>query len=176
MTEEYYPPGAFYFSVTVLGSATPVAMLTDIDASFEEITGIQAQFDVEDVVEGGENRFVHHLPRPAKYSNLVLKRGVVTGDSFLSQWVGQTVGASLSLPILTQNLMVTLLNNQGVPSIAWLFINAYPLSWQVSDMNSQKNQILTESLTFSYNYFEQVNLGSGASAVAKLAQLAMRFA
>ena len=175
MSQSYYPPSAFYFSLAVLGSATPLAMLTDIDASFQEISGIEAQFGVEQVTEGGENRFVHQLPTAAKYSHLQLKRGVVTGDSFIAEWVGQTIGASLSMPIIPQNLLVTLLSSDGLPSIAWLFINAYPQRWEVSAMNAQENQILTETLEFSYNYFERFNLGSGASAAAKLSQLALRF-
>jgi phage tail-like protein len=160
MAEVYYPPSAFYFSVSVLGSATPVADLTQIDASFQEVTGIKAEFDIEEVSEGGENRFVHHLPRAAKYSNLVLKRGAVSIDSFLAQWVGQTIGARLALPIIPQNLLVTLLKADGTPTIAWLFVNAYPVRWEMSAMDAQQNQILSETLEFSYNYFERMNLDS----------------
>lgn len=174
MTDEYYPPGAFYFTVTVIGSATAVSLLTDIDASFQEVSGIQSEFDVETVTEGGENRFVHRLPKPAKYSNLKLKRGVVTKDSFLAEWVGLTIGSGLSLPIVTQNLMVSLLNEDGMPSIVWAFVNAYPLSWEVGPFSSTDNKILVETLEFSYNYFERLNLGSAAGAAVKLAQLTAR--
>jgi len=175
MSETYYPPGAFYFSVQLLGSVTPLALLTDIDASFQEVSGIQAEFTTEEVVEGGENRFVHRLPKPAKYSNLVLKRGVVTQSSVLAEWVGQTIGSSLSLPILPQNILVTLLDASGMPSIAWGFVNAYPLRWEVGPLNSTDNKILTESLEFSYNYFERVNL-NGLGVATKLAQFAARLA
>lgn len=171
MGSEYYPPGAFHFTVTV-----PLALMTSIDASFEEVSGIQSEFDTEDLVEGGENRYVYKLPRPAKYSNLVLKRGVVTKDSFLAEWVGQTIGSSLALPIVPQNLLVTLLNPDGIPSIAWGFVNAFPLRWEVAAMNAQENKVLTETLEFSYNYFERLNLGSPVSAAVKLAQFAARLA
>ena len=157
MAEEYYPPGGFYFAVTVIGSATD--RVPDIDASFQEVSGIQAELDVEEVVEGGENRFVHRLPRPAKYPNLVLKRGVVTKYSYLSDWAGQTIGANLSLPIEPQNLMVTLLDDRGTPTIAWTFVNAYPLKWDVGPLSSTDNQILTETLELSYNYFTRLDLG-----------------
>ena len=176
MSEDYYPPGAFYFSLSVLGSATPLAMLTDIDASFQEASGIQAEFEVESLSEGGENRFSHQLPKAAKYTNLQLKRGVVTQDSFIGEWVGLTVGANLSLPIVPQNLLLTLLSQDGVPSIAWLFVNAYPVRWETAAMNSQENKLLTETLEFSYNYFERITLGSTASVAIKMAQLAARFA
>src|ERR1700741_2002598 len=113
MAGQYYPPPAFYFTVTVLGAPT-----ADVDASFQEISGIQAETQVEDYAEGGENRFVHCLPKQAKYSNLVLKRGAVATTSFFALWCGQTIGANLSLPVLPSNLLVTLLNENGNPLMA----------------------------------------------------------
>ncbi|HEX7315685.1 MAG TPA: phage tail protein [Pyrinomonadaceae bacterium] len=176
MSEQYYPPGAFYFTVKVFGSALLLSAITDIDGSFQEVSGIQSAFETEEVVEGGENRYVHRLPRITKYSNLVLKRGIVTTDSFLSEWAGLTVGSSLALPVITQNLLVSLLNESGWPSIVWAFFNAYPVRWEVGAMNSEQNQILTETLEFSYTYFERVVLGSPLSAAAKLAALTARLA
>lgn len=173
---EYYPPPAFHFTVAVLGSATALSLLTSVDASFQEISGIQAEFQTEEVVEGGENRFVHRLPKQGRYSNLVMKRGAVYTDSFLSEWFGQTVGSGMSLPILPQNLLVTLLNESGVPLIAWAFVNAYPVKWDMAPMNSEDNKILIETLELSYNYFERLNLGGGASAAVKLAQMTARMA
>lgn len=176
MSEQYYPPGAFYFSVKVIGSGAALSALTDIDASFQEVSGIESSFEVEEVVEGGENRFAHRLPKIAKYSNLVLKRGIVTVDSFLAEWAGLTIGSTLSLPVVPQNLLVTLINAEGWPSIAWGVFNAYPLRWEVAAMNSQDNKILTETLELTYNYFERVVLGSGLSVATKLAQLTARLA
>jgi phage tail-like protein len=176
MTEPYYPPPAFYFTVTILGSATAISLLTGIDASFQEISGIEAEVQTEEVAEGGENRFVHRLPKQSRHSNLVLKRGAVYTDSFLSEWFGQTVGSGLSLPVLPQNLLVTLLNASGIPLIAWAFVNAYPVKWNMAAMNSEDNKILIETLELSYNYFERINLGGAASAAVKVAQLTARLA
>jgi phage tail-like protein len=125
MAEDYYPLGAFYFSVKVLDPVTLGylaadlatgnfgSILTDVDASFQEVSGIESQFNVEEVAEGGENRFVHRLPRNTKYSNLVLKRGAVNKLSFLAEWFGQTIGSSLTLPIIPLNVLVLLLNTDG---------------------------------------------------------------
>lgn len=170
---EYYPPPGFYFSVQILGSGTALSLLTQVDASFQEVSGIQANFDVEEVVEGGENRFVHRLPKPAKYSNLVLQRGVVTTNSMIGEWVSTTVGASLSLPILTQNILVMLLDGSGTPSILWAFVNAWPVRWEVGPLSSQKNEVLTEKLEFSYNYFLRTTVASPASLATTVAKLAV---
>jgi phage tail-like protein len=176
MSDVYYPPPAFYFRVTVLGVGALLAEATGVDASFQEVSGIEARWETEEVAEGGENRFVHVLPRPARYANLVLKRGVVTRDSFFAEWVGQTVGSGLSLPILPQNLLVTLQDPDGWPVVAWAFVNAWPLRWITAPMDAMQNEVLTETMEFQYNYFERITLGGGLSATVKLAQAAARLA
>jgi phage tail-like protein len=174
--DPYYPPPGFYFRVTVLGAGALVAEATGVDASFREVSGITAEFDTEPVAEGGENRFVHRLPRPASYPPLVLRRGVVTRDSFFAEWVGQTVGSRLVLPIIPQHLLVTLLDAEGDPLVAWGFVNAWPLRWETDALDSMSNEVLTETMEFSYQYFERLTLGGGLSAGVKLAQLAASLA
>ena len=63
----YVPPPVFAFRVDIDGAES--------DTSFQEVSGLEVQFETEDVVEGGQNRFVHRLPTRTKYSNLLLKRG-----------------------------------------------------------------------------------------------------
>lgn len=159
MSEPFYPPAGFYFSVTVLGSLSAAALVTSVDASFQEISGIEAEFGTEEVTEGGENRFVHKLPTAAKYPNLVLKRGVVSTLSTLGEWVSASIGSTLALPILPQNLQVSLLDEEGTPSVAWLFVNAYPVRSEVGALDSTRNEVLIETLELSYNYFQRFNLG-----------------
>jgi phage tail-like protein len=172
----YYPPPKFYFSVSVLGSGSALAALTAIDSSFQEVSGIEVEFGVEEVAEGGQNRFVHRLPKQAKYPPLVLRRGIVTKDSVLGEWVGLTLGSTLSLPIIPQNLLVMLLGPNGDPLVAWGFSNAWPLKWKTASLNSTENEVLTESLEFSYSYFIRTTLGSSLSAGVGLAQLAASLA
>jgi phage tail-like protein len=176
MSDTYYPPPAFRFTVTLIGSGTALFLATRIDASFEEISGIEAKFDTEDVVEGGENRFVHRLPKATRYPPLVMKRGLVTKNSALAEWVGQTVGSRLSLPIIPQNMLVTLLDESDDPLVCWGFTNVYPLRVVTAPLNSMENKILTETMEFSYNYYERVTFGGLASAVVKMAELAANLA
>ncbi len=159
--DAYYPPGAFYFSVHVIGEGGAISdLLTSIDSSFQEVSGITGETGIEEVAEGGENRFKHKLPLQAKYPNLSLKRGVVTKASELAEWCGKAIGSRLSLPVVTQDIGVMLLNEEGTPSISWIFVNAYPVKWDISGFNSQENKILTETLEFAYNYFYRTNISA----------------
>src|SRR4051812_34168691 len=100
MNEPYYPPGKFHFTVRILASGTTTTIKpTALDSSFQEVSGIEAEVDVEEVAEGGENRFVYRLPKQAKYPPLVLKRGIVTLESSLGSWVSASVGSTLARPI-----------------------------------------------------------------------------
>ena len=67
-----YPPSAFYFKV-VFGTTLGLT-----DTSFQEVSGIGAEVEVETVSEGGENRYQHKLPKGIKHPNLELKRGIAS--------------------------------------------------------------------------------------------------
>ena len=143
---DYYPPPAFAFSVAVVsGSQSSV-----VDAAFNEISGLDPKVEIEEVIEGGQNAFVHQLPGVTKHSNLVLKRGYVTASSPLADWAEQSVGSSLGTPIVTKVLTVSLMGTAGQPVVTWTFENAWPVKWEVGHFDAAKNDFLTESLEVSY--------------------------
>src|SRR3954467_9970405 len=109
-----YPPVAFHFVVGFDGVPSD-SKWPDADASFQEVSGIQVKFGTEDVAEGGVNQFVHRLPKPPTYSNLVLKRGVVVLPSPLAAWVAATLGSLLSSPIKPRDVFDTLRNEKCDP-------------------------------------------------------------
>ena len=147
-----YPPVAFYFKLSFGG----VGSL--LDASFKEVSGISMEMDTEEITEGGNNRYKHRVPTSTKYPNLVLKRGYVPIASTLISWCEDTFGGGLSTTIKTKTIMVSLLNEYGLPLKSWNFVNAWPVKWSASDLNSMNNEILIETLEFSYSYFEAVKL------------------
>ena len=153
MNAPHYPAVAFHFGVWVDGISGGSANGATADASFQEVSGIKVGFTHEDVAEGGENRFVHRLPKPPTYSNLVLKRGVVAENSRLAQWFSATLIDTFAKPIRPRALTVTLRNESFDPLITWTFANAYPVSWDASPMDSMQNAILIETMELSYNYF-----------------------
>ena len=163
----YYPPVSFHFDVRIIGifdalsTATGAAGLTaNVDGKFMEVSGISVDNSTgsEEVAEGGENRFVYRLPGHAKYSPLVLKRGFVSSLSSLGEWLEETFKGGYNAPLSNKNILVTLLGDDGSPLMGWLFINAYPTKWQVSNFNSQQNEFLTETMEFSYTRFELFNV------------------
>lgn len=170
-TNAYFPPPAFSFTVSVAGTGTSLQAKSGADASFQEISGVEAKIEPETVTEGGENRFVHQLPGVTKSPNLVLRRGYVTKASFLSEWAAQTVGSTLNQPILTQALVVMLLDATGNTLVTWNFDRAWPVRWVTGPFDSQKNEVLTEVLEFSYATVTRMPQGEAAAMVSDVTKL-----
>lgn len=141
-----YPPPAFHFKVVL--SAT----LGLTDTSFQEVTGISSEVDLEEVVEGGENRYVHRLPKGVKHPKLVLKRGIAKMTSPLVIWCRAVFEGDFLMPIVPMPILVSLLNENRIPVRVWSFANAYPVSWEVEALNSTKNEVAIEKIELSYNY------------------------
>jgi phage tail-like protein len=144
--DSYYPPVGFYFRVNVLGiSGTN-------EGSFQEVSGLNFKFGVKDVEEGGENRFVHKFPIPAKYDNLVLKRGMLLGSPLIN-WARACIEQFTFVPTI---VMVYLMDETSVPISAWMFVNAYPIGIKYSDLKAQENSIVVETLELCYDYFNKI--------------------
>jgi len=141
-----YPPAAFYFTVS-LGPLPLVA-----DSSFREVSGIGPEMDTETVVEGGENRFVHVLPKAVKHPRLVLRRGIAARTSPLVAWCKTTLEGGLSQPIEPKLVHVFLLDELSLPVRAWSFENAYPVKWEVEGFQSMKNEVAVEKIELSYAF------------------------
>jgi phage tail-like protein len=120
-----HSPAAFRFTVQVAGSPE------HDDAAFQEVSGIPPELEAEILREGGENRFVHALPKAAAHPRLVLKRGIAEPRSPLVLWCKAVLEASLSQPIETRDLTLRLLDETGAPLRAWSFRDAYPVRWTV---------------------------------------------
>ncbi len=146
-----YPPSAFYFKVVV---APPAGLLTD--NSFQEVSGIQSEIDTEPVTEGGENRFVHKLPKGVKHSDLELKRGIAPITSPLVMWCKATMELDFSLPIRPLPVIVYLMNENKIPIRGWFFDSAYPVKWEVEGFGSTKNEVAIEKIVLSYSFSNRI--------------------
>ncbi|TGX54130.1 phage tail protein [Sphingomonas gei] len=152
----YVPPPAFAFRVDIDGAES--------DTSFQEVSGLEVQFETEDVVEGGQNRFVHRLPTRTKYSNLVLKRGVVTQKSPFGGWVSHALSGGLVQQRGggRKTIGIKLINEKRQPLVAWDVFGAYPLRWEHTPLNAMGNDVLIETVELSYQFFQRQNFPQAA--------------
>lgn len=146
----YYPPVGFHFRVEF-----DFLKPDSNDARFQEVSGLNTELGIEEISEGGENRYSHRLPTRGKFANLILKRGLLN-DSELIDWCKDAI-ENFTFEPTTVN--VTLLNEEHQPmGDTFSFINAWPVKWSVSDFKAQENSIVVETLELSYSYFKRIKL------------------
>lgn len=150
----YYPPSCFHFKVEFTGVS---GMGTDTEQRFQEVSGLSVEVETEILREGGENRFEYKLPKRAKYPNLILKRGLLTGTAFLN-WLKSAMNTYFIVAIYDfqpADILITLLDESDQPVAIWNVIQAYPLKWSMSDLKSTDNSVVIETVELAYQYFER---------------------
>jgi phage tail-like protein len=143
MPDRVYPVG-FYFKLSFNGE----------DAAFQEVSGISKEISMEEVACGGENRFKYRLPTLVSAQNLVLKRALIPEGSKLIAWCSACIDEGFANPIVPKDVSVQLLNAKGSTCAMWTFHNAYPVKYVISDLRSQENDIVIETIELAYTYFQ----------------------
>lgn len=145
-------PVAFYFEVLLGGSRSTG------DNSFQEVSGLSIELETEDVAEGGENRFIHRLPKIIKSPRLVLKRGIADKSSPLVIWCIDVLESDFTKLFSTKEIKIYLLGKEGTQTAlcGWSVENALPVSWETEPFNSTKNEVAIEKIEFNYNILKRV--------------------
>lgn len=135
-------PLSFYFSVIFVELSEEIA--------FQEVSGLNSEMELETIIEGGLNNYEHKLPKQIKHSNLILKRAVIPLDSGLQKWITACLESDFSDAFTRNSLQISLLDELGEPIRCWSCINALPVKSELGSFDSQKNEIVIETLEFSY--------------------------
>lgn len=144
-----YPAVGFYFSVSF--SDDP----SDSETSFKEVSGLSMEMDTETIEEGGVNDYTHIVPKRRKHNNLVLKRGF-SANKDLTTWCEDAIMGGLLDGVYPEDITVKLLNENGQPLKSWSFYKAWPVKWELSPFDSEKNEVVIETLEFAYSYFKSI--------------------
>ncbi len=144
-----YPPPAFSFAVSI-GNSQSID-----DAAFSEVSGIGTEVETEAVQEGGENRFVHQLPKSVKHGQLELKRGIARVESRFAAWCKKTLENEFATPIELQIVIVSLVDANGAALRAWQFNDAWPVKWSIDAFSSTKNEVAVEKISLAYSYAQR---------------------
>ena len=143
-----YPPVGFHFLVKF-----EISPETTDDTRFQEVTGLEAEMEMESFTEGGQNRFTWQLPKRTRYADITLKRGLFIKSPIIT-WCRDALENFVFAPA---NITISLLNEQHAPIMSWYVVSAIPKRWTVSGFNAEENSIVVESITLSYRYFNIIN-------------------
>jgi phage tail-like protein len=117
-----------------------------VAGGFQEVTGLQAEIEVQDYREGGVNEFLHRFAGPVKYSsNLILKRGI-TDARTLWDWYWDVMHGKID----RKNISVLLLSQTGQEKRRWTFEKAYPVKWVGTELRATASEVAVETLEFAH--------------------------
>lgn len=146
MSKKWELPVAFYFQVTIGNQ----------EYAFKEVSGLTTEMETEAVQEGGVNSHVHLLPKKMKHNNLVLKRALHPIQQADVKWIQRILEGNFELLISTKSILVKLLDSEGTAIYTWSCQNAYPVKWEVENLDSEKNSVLIETLEFAYSQLKRL--------------------
>jgi phage tail-like protein len=124
-----------WFSVTLDGD--PVKE----EAHFREVTGLNVYIDQTEYQEGGKNDGPHKKPGPARYENLVLRRGTTKSKAFF-QWIASSVNRQYK----RMSGKIALCTREGKPIMEWTFEKGWPCRYEGPKLDSQTGNDVTFSL------------------------------
>ena len=116
-----------------------------VEAVFTEVSGLEAEIEEFTYTEGGVNDMVHHFPVRAKYSHLILKRGM-TESGGLWKWHQNTISGRVE----RKNVTVFLHGPDGATVHQWNFQNAFPVKWSGPELKADGSAIAIESLEIAH--------------------------
>jgi len=145
------PPLGFRFGVFFFaGGVVP----NPLDIRFKKVSGIGSNIPSQTLNEGGQNLYSHKLPTRVQYDNLVLERGLAVGSPLVVEF-----NATMSLfKFSPSNVMVSLLDEAGIPISSWLFMKAYPVKWTVSSLDADSNAVVIETMELAYQRMQAIRI------------------
>jgi len=139
------PYPAFNFQVIVPGIADdPNAPR----AGFSEVSGIGASVDVIEYRTGGDHT-IRKLPGLAKYTNVVLKRGVVAD---LAAWNWMLSGIQGN--VVRADVTIVLLDEQRNQVMRWRLRRAWITKYEGPAMNAKGSEVAIESMELAHEGLE----------------------
>ena len=112
--------------------------------SFTKVEGLGYSVEPFEINEGGRNHGPHHRPfkEPGKAGEVRLVWGAVKRGK-MHNWIHSVVPG---YPF-RRNVFITQHNRIGAPFRIITLLAAWPKQWQMADLDSNANELATESLT-----------------------------
>jgi phage tail-like protein len=118
---------------------------TAVKGSFAECSGLEASMDPIEYRNGSEDFTVRKIPGLKKFTNIVLKRGII-GDLTLWNWILEGLNGTVHR---TEGAVI-LLDEAKNEVMRWQFKRAWPSKYTVAGFNAKNNEIAMETLEIAH--------------------------
>lgn len=132
-----YPLAAFHFQVIWGGTRV----------GFSEVSGLNIETSVIEYREGSSPEYhPTKMPGQQKFSNIILKRGIIKGDYDFYLWV-KTINLNT---VERRDLTISLLDEKHNPAVTWRVKNAWPVKYTGPVLNAQACEVALETLELAH--------------------------
>jgi phage tail-like protein len=158
------PVLGFNFTISMADTASAGAFVQAAfgrppQGGFAECSGLEVAIPAESYAEGGNNGTLLKFRGRATWTNLRLKRGVVTSAD-LWRWHNDFIEGGGT----RRDGVITLLDERGGSVRAWRFFRALPVGWRGPAMNAMQAQVAVEEIEIAHEGLRQTGAGSGSLA------------
>ena len=132
-----YALSSYHFQVNWGGNAS----------GFTEVSGLCIENEVIEYREGDSAEFsTIKMPGLRKFSNIILKRGIIKGDNDFYKWINTIRNNSVE----RRNINIILLNENHEPVRVWKIKNAWPVKVQSSDLKADASEVAIETIELAH--------------------------
>lgn len=123
------------------------------DGAFQECTGLEVEMDVQEYLEGGRNDGVIKRVGRAKYSPIILKRGMFYGNGGatnrdLWNWIQGVVGGAR--PVARYDGVIEVMSSGMNVSATWVFDRGLPMKIHGPELNAKTGEVAMEELHIAH--------------------------
>jgi phage tail-like protein len=128
-----------------------------VEGAFQECSGLEVEMDVQELVEGGRNDGVIRRVGRGKYTNIVLKRGMLYSPGGEAQpelwdWIQGILAGSR--PVRRYDGVVQVFDGRGQPGrhvvATWVFDRGLPAKVSGPQLNARTGEVAIEELTIAH--------------------------
>ena len=112
---------------------------------FTEVSGLQAETNIEEYQEGGHNGFTHQLPGRTTISRITLKRGMVASNDLFAWYLKIMRGE-----IERRNVSIEMYDSTGSKVMHWEFAEAFPMKWVGPQFTADGQTAAVETLELAH--------------------------
>lgn len=135
--DNVWPLPKFYFQVKI----------GDTEVAFQEVSGLDIEAQIIEYRHGNSKEFsTIKMPGIKKSGNVTLKKGVFVKDNSFWDWFSQ-----INMNVIERKtVVISLLDENGNPTMVWTLNNAWPTKITGTDMKSDGNEVAVETIEVAH--------------------------
>jgi phage tail-like protein len=120
-------------------------------SAFTECVLPNLEVKTDPIEEGGQNTYIHKLPKRVEVGTITLKKGLTPHVAFIDWYMLVVEG---KVEDAMQEVIISVRNPLGLGVATWFLHKAYPIKWRGPSLKAGDSAIAIEELELVHHGFE----------------------